>query len=62
MKAEVDQSLCIGCGMCTAVEPNVFKMGDEGTAIAYGEVTDENIAAAKDAESGCPVAAISVEE
>lgn len=61
VKAEVDKDTCIGCGLCPSVCPSVFDMGDDGKAEAIvDEVPSDDEAAAKDAESSCPVNAISV--
>jgi ferredoxin len=58
MSIKVDQDLCIGCGACAAICPDVFKMGESGKA----EVTSQdNVECAKNAASGCPVQAISVD-
>jgi ferredoxin len=32
MKAFVDRDVCIGCGICESVCPDVFLMDDEGKA------------------------------
>ena len=32
MKATVDPDLCIGCGVCPNLAPDVFEMNDEGIA------------------------------
>ncbi len=61
MKAIVDKSLCIGCDICPSVCPAVFSMGSDGKARAItspidSEFEDEVL----DAESSCPVNAISV--
>lgn len=61
MKACVDKELCIGCGLCASLASDIFEIEDDGLAGAVGEVTSSNEAAAKEAESSCPVAAISVE-
>ena len=61
MKAFVDKDTCIGCGLCESNCPEVFKIGDDGKAEAIAEkVSDSLIDSAKDAESQCPVNAISV--
>lgn len=61
MKAYVDKNLCIGCGICEGVCPAVFKMEDDGLAVAIdSELDDMVIADAKDAESQCPVDAIKI--
>ncbi|HOJ09312.1 MAG TPA: ferredoxin [Clostridiales bacterium] len=62
MKAFVDKDACIGCGLCESLCPDIFKLEDEGTAVAIDEeLTDENLDCAKDAESQCPTEAIVVE-
>jgi len=59
MKFHVREEVCVGCGMCTGVCPQVFSMGDAGTAVAVEtEVSTEDFADAKDAMSSCPVGAI----
>lgn len=61
MKAYVDKDACISCGLCPSICPEVFEMEDDGKA---GVTTDEVPAsvedAAMEAESSCPVNAISV--
>ena len=32
MKAKVNKDLCIGCGACAAIVPDVFQIGDDGLA------------------------------
>lgn len=63
MKVIVDKSLCIGCGTCVSICGDVFEFGDDGKSQVK---TDADVAAnaekVKEAESSCPVAAISVEE
>ncbi|NLJ98538.1 MAG: ferredoxin [Tissierellia bacterium] len=62
MKAVVDKDLCIGCGLCPSICPEVFSMDDDGLAIAIDEEIDESlIDSAKEAEESCPVDAITVE-
>lgn len=60
-KAVVNKDLCIGCGACTGVAPDVFTFGDDGKAEATGEVTADNESSVQDAAAGCPVQAITVE-
>jgi ferredoxin len=62
MKGFVDQDTCIGCGLCTAVCPEVFEMNDDGKAQAsVNDISEELLDSAKDAEEGCPVTAITIE-
>ncbi|HEX9025978.1 MAG TPA: ferredoxin [Clostridium sp.] len=62
MKGFVDKDTCVGCGVCTAICPEIFKMGDDGIAEASeNEISDNLIESAKDAQEQCPVSAITVE-
>jgi ferredoxin len=62
MKGFVDKDACIGCGLCTAVCPEVFDMDSDGKAVAVGsEIAESVLSSAKEAADQCPVAAISVE-
>lgn len=58
MRAYVDQELCIGCGLCTGIAPDVFAMNADGKAEAVSDTTDTNGESVKQAIEGCPVAAI----
>lgn len=61
MKASVDKETCIGCGLCPSICESVFIMDDDGKATTkITEVPAENEDEAKDAESSCPVDAITV--
>ena len=63
MKAFVDQDVCIGCGLCAEICPEVFAMNDQMTADVIVEtVSAEAEDAARDAADSCPVSAISIEE
>ena len=55
MKYNVDQELCIGCGMCESLSPDVVKVNGEGKAEVVGEGDGE------EAVSSCPVSAITAE-
>ena len=59
MNIKVDESLCIGCGACTAICPNVFEMNDAGVSVAkVSTASDEDKQTATDAKESCPVGAI----
>lgn len=62
MKAKIDRSGCISCGICEGTCPEVFRMADDGLAEVYAEVGPEQEAAAKEARDSCPVSVISLEE
>lgn len=63
MKVKVNKDVCIGCGACTAICPDVFEFSDEGFAKAVNETvpegTEEEV---KDAAEGCPTGAIETNE
>ena len=62
MKATLDRSGCISCGLCTSICPEVFQMADDGIAEVYVEdVPAEAEASAVDAQESCPVSVIAVE-
>lgn len=62
MKAYVDQDTCIGCGVCEAVCPKGFRMLDEGVAEGIDvELEGADLEEARDAQSQCPVDAITIE-
>jgi ferredoxin len=58
MKGYVDKNACVGCGMCTGIAPEAFRMGDDEVAEGYAAITADGEAAAKEAKESCPVAAI----
>lgn len=62
MKAIVDQDICIGCGLCPQICPEVFRMeGDK--AVAYTDPVPLNLQdSCKQAAEQCPVSAISIKE
>ncbi len=63
MRAHVDKDICIGCGLCPDICPEVFSMDDDGKAIASAEeIPEDVIDSAKEAEESCPVEAIKIEE
>ncbi|NLA82585.1 MAG: ferredoxin [Clostridiaceae bacterium] len=61
MKASVDHDLCIGCGLCESICPQVFEMGDDGLAHVIGEVTPDLEESAEEARESCPTEAITIE-
>lgn len=63
MKAMLDRSGCISCGLCAETCPEVFRMGDDGVAEVYQEDVPKNAeATAVEAQDGCPVSVITVQE
>ena len=46
MKLEVDKDICIGCGACQAIAPDVFEINDDGLATAIANEAKANAATA----------------
>lgn len=62
MKATIDRDGCIGCGLCAATCPEVFRMDDQDLAEVYCDVTAETSETATEARDNCPVSVISLED
>ena len=61
MKPIVDQDLCIGCGLCEDICPEVFKLLDDGLAHVIAEDPGpELFGDIEDSIASCPVEAISL--
>ncbi|MDD3839718.1 MAG: ferredoxin [Clostridia bacterium] len=59
MRVEVDQDLCISCGLCIETCPEVFDWNEEEKAQAIdGDVPEELEDDAMEAVEGCPTDAI----
>lgn len=62
MKAIVNQDLCISCGSCIAICPEVFDWNDDGKAdVILDPVTADLEDCASDASDSCPTGAIELE-
>jgi ferredoxin len=50
----IDKDVCIGCGLCASVVPEVFRMDDDGLSEAYDQAgaAEERI---QEAIDSCPV-------
>lgn len=53
MKARIDKTKCVGCGVCTDICPEGIEMVGE-----IAEIKDENAGCLKDAANACPQKAI----
>jgi Ferredoxin len=63
MKAIVDQDLCIGCGICEGIVPEVFSLQNEPYAeVLLDPIPEEFQDATREAAEECPEAAITIEE
>jgi ferredoxin len=62
MKAIVDKILCIGCGLCADLYPELFEMDNDDIAQAkLDPVPPEAEDGCRDAAAQCPVSAIQIE-
>jgi ferredoxin len=62
MKPVVDPDLCIGCGACEDICPNVFRLEDDGLSHVIDESPDPELyGLVRDSADACPTAAITIE-
>lgn len=71
MKVHIDREGCIECGACEAACPEVFvlKEGEKASIVdkyqagdpGEGEVGEDEVSCAREAEESCPVEVISTE-
>lgn len=62
MKAMLDRSGCIGCGLCADTCPEVFRMADDDLAeVIRDDVPEDLEDKAEEARDNCPVSVISLE-
>ena len=60
MKATIDRSGCISCGLCADTCPEVFRMGEDDLAEVYAEINAKSEESATEARDNCPVSVISL--
>ncbi len=61
MKVTVDQDLCISCGVCIDLCPEVFDWNDDGNATVKTDfVASELEDTAREASESCPTDAIPI--
>lgn len=58
MKIIIDPDKCVGCGRCTEICPENFRLSEEGKSQAIGDTV---LDCAKKASDECPVEAIHVD-
>jgi ferredoxin len=63
MRLKIDHKLCLKSGQCAYMQPEIFKMNEDGSPVALvTEPTGAQIEQAQDAVTMCPSQAISLEE
>ncbi|MDI3280926.1 MAG: ferredoxin [Bacillota bacterium] len=60
MKPKVDAELCIGCGLCASICPDVFELGDDGLAHVKDAEACAKADCCQEAADSCPTGAISL--
>jgi len=61
-RAYVNPDLCIGCGLCVSIAPEVFRISAAGISEAYAETPEDKHEAVEQAVDSCPVDAISIQD
>ena len=60
MYTKVSKDLCIGCGLCPAMCPDIYKMDNDGKAVVMkSDVHGHEAVEACEAADSCPTHAIS---
>lgn len=67
IKVGVNKNLCIGCGTCVGICPEVFKLGNDGKSEVNGQYVNEIndpgiIERTNNAKMACPTQAIIITE
>lgn len=57
VRVAVDAEVCMGSGTCMAIAPELFDMGDDGTAYPLSPVVERSVKV-DEAMSRCPTGAI----
>ena len=61
MRATVDKSLCVGCGLCPDICPAVFEMDGDQAVAKVDKVPAGAEDVCRDAAQQCPVEAIKID-
>lgn len=55
----VDPELCVGCGLCAEICPELFELGEDGKARVTEGADPKRFGCLNEAAESCPVGAIS---
>lgn len=62
MKAFIDKTGCISCGLCVSMCPAVFDMDDDGKAVAImNDVPEGSMKSVISAQKACPASVVELE-
>lgn len=61
MKVHIEEG-CTACALCTETCPEVFRLGDDGCAEVYDDITDDTSDSAADAADSCPAGVIIIDK
>ncbi|WP_366924174.1 ferredoxin [Metallumcola ferriviriculae] len=62
MKVKINEELCIACGACEGICPDVFKLEGDVSKVLVDEIPPEFEDEVIEAAEGCPSQAIEVEK
>jgi len=61
MKAQVNAELCVGCGLCVDVCPDVFVMEEDKAKVKANPVPSGSEESCNKTKEDCPVEAVIIE-
>ncbi len=59
MAIKINKDICVGCGRCTEICPEIFKLEENGKAVV---ISEKDKSCAMKASDECPVGAIQIDE
>jgi ferredoxin len=62
MKVKVDEELCVGCGPCADICPEIFEIENDLAKVKAEDVPADLEEKCKQAAENCPSEAIKIEE
>ena len=62
MKAQVNEELCVGCGLCVDICPDLFVMDEDKAKVKIDSVPENSVESCQKAKGDCPVEAINIKE